>query len=79
MLRFYFRIPGWILLIALPIVLAGIAGAIAGYIIMWLSKALWFVLAVLPYRLIRKIKQTIHDRRVARAEDRMAEYIDSKS
>lgn len=70
--------PGLALLFA-PFVIAMIAGAIVGMIVWWQYKLLWFVLAVLPYRLIRKIRQSIHDRRIARAEDRMAEYIDSKS
>ena len=66
---------GGLILLAAPLIVAGAIGAAAGMLVWWLLRALWFVLAVAPYRIASSTRDGICNGRLAGAEARMEQYI----
>lgn len=68
------RVGWW----ALPFIAAYFIGAALGMLVWWIIKLVWFVFAVMPWRIIVMIKNGIHNKRIARAETRMEQYVDDQ-
>lgn len=69
--------PILFLIFILPLI-GGYIIYLTGWLLWLVLKGLWFVLAVLPYRLIMHGRENISKNKLARAEDRMSEYADGR-
>jgi hypothetical protein len=58
--------------------LAGWIIALTVWLIWSLLKLLWIGLVIMPYRGIVAGRNAIHERRIARAETRMRDYVDGR-
>ena len=50
-------------------------GAVAGTVVWWLLKGMWFVFAVAPYRVVANLRYNSKARKLERAAGRLAEYV----
>jgi hypothetical protein len=59
-------------------VAAWYVGAAAGLLVWLVLKGIWFVLVVLPARIIVNRREAVRVNQLGRAKDRMQEYMDGR-